>query len=198
MYWYCDQKFLLSYTVYYRLLLSGFSITIMKSDESILQRLDAATKAPYWPVAVDGQYWYQNYLEYCVTQFKLFGWYIWLMVYMLQCWDKSMLVIACVFWSFKWSIWNHINYLLYFQAIALLQKFLSQCHCLVWQRVMRCVQSIIFCILLYEIHRELSKLIVYLVRKIFMTCVHAWSTFITGITYWNSRRAFGAFPTLDP
>ncbi|XP_030472923.1 putative 3,4-dihydroxy-2-butanone kinase [Syzygium oleosum] len=34
--------------------MAGFSITIMKSDESILQRLDAATKAPYWPVAVDG------------------------------------------------------------------------------------------------------------------------------------------------
>ncbi|XP_030541273.2 putative 3,4-dihydroxy-2-butanone kinase [Rhodamnia argentea] len=34
--------------------MAGFSITIMKSDESILQHLDAATKAPYWPVAVDG------------------------------------------------------------------------------------------------------------------------------------------------
>ncbi|KAF8008486.1 hypothetical protein BT93_K2227 [Corymbia citriodora subsp. variegata] len=34
--------------------MAGFSITIMKSNESILQRLDAATKAPYWPVAVDG------------------------------------------------------------------------------------------------------------------------------------------------
>lgn len=34
--------------------MGGFSITIMKSDESILRRLDAPTKAPYWPVAVDG------------------------------------------------------------------------------------------------------------------------------------------------
>lgn len=30
----------------------------MKADESILQRLDAATKAPYWPVGVDGIYYY--------------------------------------------------------------------------------------------------------------------------------------------
>ncbi|XP_030521761.2 putative 3,4-dihydroxy-2-butanone kinase [Rhodamnia argentea] len=34
--------------------MAGFSITIMKADESILQRLDAATKAPAWPVGVDG------------------------------------------------------------------------------------------------------------------------------------------------
>ncbi|RDX89213.1 putative 3,4-dihydroxy-2-butanone kinase, partial [Mucuna pruriens] len=34
--------------------MAGFSISIMKADASILQRLDAATKAPYWPVAVDG------------------------------------------------------------------------------------------------------------------------------------------------
>ncbi|KAK4778517.1 hypothetical protein SAY86_006045 [Trapa natans] len=34
--------------------MSGFSITIMKSDTKILQRLDAPTKAPHWPVAVDG------------------------------------------------------------------------------------------------------------------------------------------------
>lgn len=33
---------------------SGFSISIMKADQAILQRLDAATKAPYWPVGVDG------------------------------------------------------------------------------------------------------------------------------------------------
>jgi dihydroxyacetone kinase len=26
----------------------------MKADEPFLQRLDAATKAPYWPVGVDG------------------------------------------------------------------------------------------------------------------------------------------------
>ncbi|XP_031406300.1 putative 3,4-dihydroxy-2-butanone kinase isoform X2 [Punica granatum] len=34
--------------------MSGFSITVMKSDQAILQRLDAPTKAPHWPVAVDG------------------------------------------------------------------------------------------------------------------------------------------------
>ncbi|XP_042961985.1 putative 3,4-dihydroxy-2-butanone kinase isoform X4 [Carya illinoinensis] len=32
--------------------MAGFSITIMRADETILQRLDAATKAPYWPVGV--------------------------------------------------------------------------------------------------------------------------------------------------
>lgn len=35
---------------------SGFSISIMKADETILQRLDAVTKAPYWPIGVDGRY----------------------------------------------------------------------------------------------------------------------------------------------
>ncbi|KAK7270669.1 hypothetical protein RJT34_25991 [Clitoria ternatea] len=34
--------------------MAGFSISIMKADPSILQRLDAVTKAPYWPVAADG------------------------------------------------------------------------------------------------------------------------------------------------
>ncbi|KAF8031502.1 hypothetical protein BT93_D0654 [Corymbia citriodora subsp. variegata] len=34
--------------------MAGFSITIMKADELILQRLDAATKAPAWPVGVNG------------------------------------------------------------------------------------------------------------------------------------------------
>ncbi|KAJ6748935.1 DIHYDROXYACETONE KINASE [Salix purpurea] len=34
--------------------MAGFSISIMKADEALLQRLDAATKAPYWPVGVDG------------------------------------------------------------------------------------------------------------------------------------------------
>ncbi|OIW21498.1 hypothetical protein TanjilG_05147 [Lupinus angustifolius] len=34
--------------------MAGFSISIMRADPPILQRLDAATKAPYWPVAVDG------------------------------------------------------------------------------------------------------------------------------------------------
>uniref|UniRef100_A0A2P2LJZ0 3,4-dihydroxy-2-butanone kinase n=1 Tax=Rhizophora mucronata TaxID=61149 RepID=A0A2P2LJZ0_RHIMU len=34
--------------------MAGFSITIMKADEVILQRLDAATRAPYWPVGVNG------------------------------------------------------------------------------------------------------------------------------------------------
>ncbi|KAF3966895.1 hypothetical protein ACB098_04G056300 [Castanea mollissima] len=36
--------------------MAGFSISIMKADETILQRLDAATKAPYWPVGVDGNH----------------------------------------------------------------------------------------------------------------------------------------------
>ncbi|KAB1212169.1 putative 3,4-dihydroxy-2-butanone kinase [Morella rubra] len=36
--------------------MAGFSITIMQADESILHRLDAATKAPYWPVGVDGNH----------------------------------------------------------------------------------------------------------------------------------------------
>ncbi|XP_008451073.2 putative 3,4-dihydroxy-2-butanone kinase isoform X2 [Cucumis melo] len=31
-----------------------FSITIMKSDQTVLQRLDAATKAPSWPIGADG------------------------------------------------------------------------------------------------------------------------------------------------
>ncbi|CAN0902186.1 Putative 3,4-dihydroxy-2-butanone kinase [Linum grandiflorum] len=34
--------------------MAGISITIMKADQAILERLDAATKAPYWPVGVDG------------------------------------------------------------------------------------------------------------------------------------------------
>lgn len=34
--------------------MSGFSISIMKADQAILLRLDATTKAPYWPVGVDG------------------------------------------------------------------------------------------------------------------------------------------------
>ncbi|TQD70699.1 hypothetical protein C1H46_043763 [Malus baccata] len=36
--------------------MAGFSISIMKADQTILQRLDAATKAPYWPVGVDGNH----------------------------------------------------------------------------------------------------------------------------------------------
>ena len=32
----------------------GFSISIMKADQSILDRLDAPTKAPNWPVGTDG------------------------------------------------------------------------------------------------------------------------------------------------
>lgn len=35
---------------------SGFSISIMRADPTILQRLDAETKAPYWPVGVSGRY----------------------------------------------------------------------------------------------------------------------------------------------
>ncbi|KAM7266568.1 hypothetical protein ACFE04_004465 [Oxalis oulophora] len=34
--------------------MAGFSISIMKADDSILQRLDAATAAPSWPVGVSG------------------------------------------------------------------------------------------------------------------------------------------------
>ncbi|KAK7250727.1 hypothetical protein RIF29_33349 [Crotalaria pallida] len=34
--------------------MAGFSISILRADPPILQRLDAPTKAPYWPVAVDG------------------------------------------------------------------------------------------------------------------------------------------------
>ncbi|KAI9087329.1 hypothetical protein K1719_030649 [Acacia pycnantha] len=36
--------------------MAGFSISIMKADPAILQRLDSSTKAPYWPVAADGNY----------------------------------------------------------------------------------------------------------------------------------------------
>ena len=34
---------------------AGLSITIMKSDDSILKRLDAPTKAPAWPVGSEGE-----------------------------------------------------------------------------------------------------------------------------------------------
>ncbi|EOA30179.1 hypothetical protein CARUB_v10013295mg [Capsella rubella] len=34
--------------------MAGFSISIMKADQSILDRLDAPTKAPNWPVGSDG------------------------------------------------------------------------------------------------------------------------------------------------
>ncbi|XP_010271130.1 PREDICTED: putative 3,4-dihydroxy-2-butanone kinase isoform X2 [Nelumbo nucifera] len=34
--------------------MAGFSMSIMKADKKILQHLDAPTKAPYWPVGVDG------------------------------------------------------------------------------------------------------------------------------------------------
>ncbi|CAK9138360.1 unnamed protein product [Ilex paraguariensis] len=34
--------------------MAGFSISVMKADQTILQHLDAPTKAPYWPVGVDG------------------------------------------------------------------------------------------------------------------------------------------------
>lgn len=33
---------------------SGFSITVMDTNERILNRLDAPTKAPHWPVTVEG------------------------------------------------------------------------------------------------------------------------------------------------
>ncbi|PIN04006.1 Dihydroxyacetone kinase/glycerone kinase [Handroanthus impetiginosus] len=34
--------------------MAGFSITVMKADQKILNRLDAPTKAPNWPVGADG------------------------------------------------------------------------------------------------------------------------------------------------
>lgn len=34
--------------------MAGFSLSVMKVEQSILQRLDAPTKAPYWVVGVDG------------------------------------------------------------------------------------------------------------------------------------------------
>ncbi|XP_059640733.1 putative 3,4-dihydroxy-2-butanone kinase isoform X2 [Cornus florida] len=36
--------------------MSGFSISVMKAEQEILRWLDAATKAPYWPVGVDGNH----------------------------------------------------------------------------------------------------------------------------------------------
>ncbi|KAJ9552934.1 hypothetical protein OSB04_016979 [Centaurea solstitialis] len=36
--------------------MAGFSISIMKAEQAILQRLDAPTKAPHWPVGVDGDH----------------------------------------------------------------------------------------------------------------------------------------------
>ncbi|CAA7400813.1 unnamed protein product [Spirodela intermedia] len=36
--------------------MAGFSITVMKANAEILQRLDAPTKAPNWPVGVDGKH----------------------------------------------------------------------------------------------------------------------------------------------
>ncbi|MFS7962152.1 putative phosphotransferase with an alcohol group as acceptor, FAD-AMP lyase (cyclizing) [Helianthus anomalus] len=36
--------------------MAGFSISIMKAEAAILKRLDAATKAPHWPVGVDGDH----------------------------------------------------------------------------------------------------------------------------------------------
>ncbi|KMZ70451.1 Glycerone kinase, Triokinase [Zostera marina] len=36
--------------------MSGFSISVMRADQQILSRLDAPTKAPYWPVGVDGHH----------------------------------------------------------------------------------------------------------------------------------------------
>ncbi|CAM8910081.1 unnamed protein product [Rhodiola kirilowii] len=36
--------------------MAGFSISIMKADEKILRRLDAPTRAPSWPVGVQGQH----------------------------------------------------------------------------------------------------------------------------------------------
>jgi hypothetical protein len=51
---YTDIVIVLSIVFFFYPSFLGFSISIMKADETILQRLDAATKAPYWPVGVDG------------------------------------------------------------------------------------------------------------------------------------------------
>lgn len=42
-------------------LYAGFSISVMKADQAILDRLDAPTKAPNWPVGADGQFLYVYY-----------------------------------------------------------------------------------------------------------------------------------------
>lgn len=49
--------------------LSGFSISIMKADEVILKHLDATTKAPHWPVGVDGQWYVMIVYSFCVLVF---------------------------------------------------------------------------------------------------------------------------------
>ncbi|XP_031496681.1 putative 3,4-dihydroxy-2-butanone kinase isoform X1 [Nymphaea colorata] len=36
--------------------MAGFSISVMMADQAILECLDAPTKAPYWPVGVDGNH----------------------------------------------------------------------------------------------------------------------------------------------
>ncbi|CAN6465639.1 unnamed protein product [Victoria cruziana] len=36
--------------------MAGFSVSVMMADQAILERLDAPTKAPYWPVGVDGNH----------------------------------------------------------------------------------------------------------------------------------------------
>ncbi|KAK4799510.1 hypothetical protein SAY86_024875 [Trapa natans] len=36
--------------------MAGFSISLMKTEQSVLQRLDATTKAPAWPVGADGNH----------------------------------------------------------------------------------------------------------------------------------------------
>lgn len=51
--------------------LSGFSISIMKADPAILQRLDASTKAPYWPVAADGLHMLDLFSSCCHDPFYL-------------------------------------------------------------------------------------------------------------------------------
>ncbi|XP_026422534.1 uncharacterized protein LOC113318567 isoform X1 [Papaver somniferum] len=36
-------------------IVNGFSISIVKADESILKQLDAPTRAPSWPIGADGK-----------------------------------------------------------------------------------------------------------------------------------------------
>lgn len=42
-------------------LYAGFSISVMKADQAILDRLDAPTKAPNWPVGAEGSFLFVYY-----------------------------------------------------------------------------------------------------------------------------------------
>lgn len=50
----------------------------MKADQAILQYLDAPTRAPAWPVGVDGQFLFCNIASsFCVCLSRLHG--VWLL-----------------------------------------------------------------------------------------------------------------------